>query len=75
MNGQISAQRIDESYQRIKRLKRKFDLSKTTYYEAQFKKAQLKQRLTAMQLEAAQEEIKILKESGGKKKKKKKSKE
>jgi beta-N-acetylhexosaminidase len=73
-NGQISAQRIDESYQRIKKLKRKMDLTSTDY-EAQFKKAQLKQRLTAMQLKAAQEEIKLLKESGGKKKKKKRSKE
>jgi beta-N-acetylhexosaminidase len=73
-NGQISAQRIDESYQRIKKLKRKMDLTSTDY-EAQFKKAQLKQRLTAMQLKAAQEEITLLKESGGKKKKKKRSKE
>lgn len=73
-NGQISAQRIDESYQRIKKLKSKM-LVNSIDYAAQLKKVQLKQRLTAMQLKAAQEEIKILKESGGKKKRKKKSKE
>ncbi len=73
-NGQISAQRIDESYQRIKKLKSKI-LVNSIDYAAQLKKVQLKQRLTAMQLKAAQEEIKILKESGGKKKRKKKSKE
>ena len=68
---EISAMRIDASYQRIKKLKNKIDLNRSSEYEAELKKSQLRQRLTAMQLKAAQEEIKLLKENAGKKKKKK----
>lgn len=69
--GEISANRIDESYQRIKKLKNKINLNVSSSFEAELKKSQLRQRLTAMQLKAAQEEIRLLQESGSKKKKKK----
>ena len=70
-SGEISAKRIDQSYQRIKQLKNKIDLNRSSSYESELKKSQLRQRLTAMQLKAAQEEIKLLQESSSKRKKKK----
>ena len=70
-SGEISAKRIDQSYQRIKQLKNKIDLNRSSSYESELKKSQLRQRLTAMQLKAAQEEIKLLQENSSKKKKKK----
>ncbi len=83
--GEISAQRIDESYQRIMKLKKEIDLSSVSDYKTEFKKLedrfeesteanQLHSQLSAKQLRAANEEIKLLKEkleSTGKKKRKK----
>ncbi|MCX8490961.1 MAG: glycoside hydrolase family 3 protein [Cyclobacteriaceae bacterium] len=70
-NGQISAQRIDESYQRIIELKKKIDLATISSYESRYKKLELHQKLTALQLKAAKEEIKLLQDSSKKKKRKK----
>jgi beta-N-acetylhexosaminidase len=69
-NGQISAQRIDQSYQRITELKKKIDLSIVSGYESEYKKMELRQKLTALQLKAAKEEIKLLQDSSKKKKRK-----
>jgi beta-N-acetylhexosaminidase len=72
-SGEISADRINESYQRIKQLKSKLDQTVSVDYETQLEKAQLRQRLASMQLKAAQEEIKLLQQSTkGKKKKRSK---
>jgi beta-N-acetylhexosaminidase len=70
-NGQISAQRIDESYQRIIELKKKIDLATISSYESRYKKLEIHQKLTALQLKAAKEEIKLLQDSSKKKKRKK----
>jgi beta-N-acetylhexosaminidase len=83
--GEISAQRINESYQRILKLKKEIDLSSVSDYKSELKKAedqleesteanQLHSQLSAKQLKAANEEIKLLKEkleATGKKKRKK----
>ncbi|NOS91170.1 MAG: glycoside hydrolase family 3 protein [Cyclobacteriaceae bacterium] len=77
-SGEISAERINQSYHRIIALKKKIDLTNRGELESNFKKLELRQKLTALQLKAAREEIKLLQEkvdSSGKKKKKKKSKE
>jgi beta-N-acetylhexosaminidase len=71
--GEISAQRIDESYQRIIKLKREMDLSSVSRYKSQLKQLEdqleesteankLHSQLAAKQLKAANEEIRILKE-------------
>jgi len=77
-SGEISAERINQSYHRIIALKKKIDLTNRGELESNFKKLELRQKLTALQLKAAREEIKLLQEkvdSSGKKKKKKKTKE
>ena len=59
-------------------LKKKIDLTNRGELESNFKKLELRQKLTALQLKAAREEIKLLQEkvdASGKKKKKKKTKE
>jgi beta-N-acetylhexosaminidase len=82
--GEVSQQRINESFQRIMKLKRETDLS-VADYKTEFKKiedtlgksteaSELHSQLTSKQLKAANEEIKLLKEkleATGKKKKKK----
>jgi beta-N-acetylhexosaminidase len=70
-NGEISAQRINESYHRIIRLKKETVLHTLPYYKAEFEKANLHQQLLTLQLKAAREEIKLLEANAGKKKKKK----
>lgn len=71
--GEISTQRIDESYKRIIKLKGEIDLSSLSYYKSQVKQlegqlvesaeaSRLHSQLAARQLKAANEEIRILKE-------------
>lgn len=72
-NGEISANRINESYQRIKELKKKIDLSAAADHEKQFEKLRLHQRLTELQLKAAKEEIKLLQLNSKTKKRRSKS--
>ncbi len=71
--GEISAQRIDESYHRIMKLKSEIDLSSVPQYKSQLKQLEdqldestevnkLHSQLAAKQLKAANEEIRILKE-------------
>ncbi len=76
-NGEIPVERINQSYLRIIALKKKIDLTQRGELESNFKKLELRQKLTALQLKAAKEELQLLQEkidSSGKKKKKKKSK-
>jgi beta-N-acetylhexosaminidase len=81
--GEISAKRIDESYQRITKLKKEMDLSSLPYYKSQLKLLEdkleesteankLHSQLAAKQLKAANEEIRILKEKTDSLSKKKK---
>jgi beta-N-acetylhexosaminidase len=83
IKGEISAQRIDESYQRIMKLKSEIDLSSVPQYKSQVKQlgekldetteaSRLHSQLAAKQLKAANEEIRILKEKNDLLSKKKK---
>ncbi len=71
--GEITAQRIDESYHRILKLKTEIDLSSVPKYKSQLKRLEdrldesteankLHSQLSTKQLKAANEEIRILKE-------------